>query len=83
MRFLILFVGQLINFLIAVINIRAASKGKIAFTMGTDFLFCAINFLLIQKVAQAANSWELVAYATGGAIGSGLAIILTRRWDHA
>lgn len=83
MRYLLLFCGQMLNFLIAVVNIRAASKGKLAFTMGSDFLFCAVNFILIQKVAQANNPFELFAYATGGAIGSGLAILLTKTWDHA
>jgi len=81
-RYALLFFGQMLNFVIAVINIRAASKGKIAITMGSDFLFCAVNFILIQKVAQANNYQELLAYAIGGSIGSGLAILVTKRWDH-
>lgn len=81
MHYLLLFVGQGVNFLIAVLNIRAAARGKIAITAGTDFLFCAVNFLLIQRVATARNHWELLAYALGGACGSALAIVVTRRWD--
>lgn len=82
-RYLLLFFGQMLNFVIAVINIRAASRGYVPTTMLTDFVFCAVNFTLIQKVAQANNRKELLAYAMGGAIGSGLAIGLTSMWDLA
>lgn len=82
MRFLILFVGQGLNFLIAVVNIRAASRGYVGMTMATDFVFCAVNFTLIQRVAVAGNSGELLAYSAGGALGSALAILCTRRWDR-
>ena len=82
MRYLILFGGQCINFLIAIINIRAASRGKIWITSSTDFLFSAVNFLLITKIAQARDMWEMLAYAMGGAVGSAIAIVLTRRWDR-
>ena len=81
MRYLLLFAGQGLNFLIAVVNIRAASRGLITVTAISDFLFCAVNFVLIQKVASANDSTELIAYALGGACGSALAITLTRRWD--
>jgi hypothetical protein len=82
MRYLFLFAGQGINYLIAVINIRAASRGKLWFTSSTDFLFCVVNFLLIQHIAIAGSLRDLLAYAAGGAAGSTLAILLTRRWDR-
>lgn len=82
MIYLLLFCGQGLNFLIAVVNIRAASRGYVKFTMATDFVFSAVNFWLIQHIAQAHTGAELLAYATGGAIGSAAAIWLTRHWDH-
>lgn len=81
MTYLLLFLGQGINFLIAVVNIRAASRGYIKTTMASDFLFSAVNFLLIQHIATAKDWREMLAYATGGAIGSASAILITRRWD--
>lgn len=81
-RHLMLFFGQMLNFVIAVINIRAASKGYIKITMASDFVFSAVNFLLITKIAQAHNYRELLDYAIGGAIGSGLAILMTKKWDR-
>lgn len=80
-RYLLLFLGQGLNFLVAIVNIRAASKGKVAVTMASDFVFCAINFVLIQKVAAAQDWRELLAYAAGGSVGSACAIYLTRHWD--
>jgi len=82
MRYLLLFAGQSLNYLIAIINIRAASRGKLWFTSATDFLFCVVNFLLIQHIAITGSHWDMLAYASGGATGSALAILLTRRWDH-
>lgn len=81
MNYFLLFIGQAINFLIAVVNIRAATRGYIKLTMASDFLFSAVNFLLVQHIAKANNWGELLSYATGGAIGSATAILLTRRWD--
>jgi hypothetical protein len=81
MRYAILFFGQGLTFIIAVINIRAAARGLIKTTMATDFVFCVVNFLLIQKVATAGTAFEMLAYALGGSSGAGLAILLTRRWD--
>lgn len=82
MRYLWLFVGQGLNFLLAVVNIRAASHGKWLLTGLSDFVFCVVNFLLIQRIAVA-NDWgELLAYAMGGGVGSIVAMFLTRRWGH-
>lgn len=82
MTYLILFFGQGLNFLIAVINIRAASRGLIKWTVISDFVFSMVSFLLIQHIAHANNMWEVLAYATGGGVGSAIAILLTRKWDR-
>mgnify|MGYP001586542033 CR=1 FL=1 len=83
MKYLFLFGGQGLNFLIAVFNIRAASRGKIWLTGSSDFVFCVVNFLLIQYIAVASSWLEILAYASGGMIGSMLAVRFTRRWDHS
>lgn len=76
-----LFLGQLVNYLICTFSIRAASKSRVWFTVGADFLLCVINFWMIRLVATADTWWQVVVYAAGGAVGSALAIRLTRRWD--
>ena len=76
-----LFFGQLLNFVIAVVNIRAASKGMILLTGGSDFLFCVVNILLISHIVVGRDWREVLAYATGGAVGSMIAMKLTQRWD--
>ena len=82
MIYVILFFGQGLNFLIAVINIRAASRGMIKWTVITDVIFSMVSFTLIQHIATAGNLWELLAYAVGGGAGSALAIYVTSHWDE-
>ena len=81
MRYAVLFFGQGLNFLIAILNIRAASKGYIKLTMATDFVFCLVSYGLIRRIADAGSTGELLAYASGGAVGSMLAIMVSRKWD--
>ena len=81
MTYALLFFGQGLNFLIAVINIRAASRGLIACTVVSDVIFSLVSFILIHHIAVA-NTWmEMGMYAAGGGAGSALAIVLTRKWD--
>ena len=81
MSYLLLFLGQGLNFLLAVINIRAASKGLIKWTAASDFIISLVSFVLIQHIAKANNTMEIIAYASGGAVGSAIAILITRSWD--
>ena len=83
MTYLLLFFGQGLNFLIAVINIRAASRGLIKWTVASDFVFSMVNFTLINHIAKAKDIWEMLAYAAGGGVGSAIAILVTRRWDDS
>lgn len=80
MRYAILFFGQGLNFLIAVINMRAIASGRWAMTAVSDFVFCLVSYTLIQRIAHAGSSLELLAYAAGGTVGSLLAMYATRHW---
>lgn len=82
MSYLLLFLGQALNFLLIVINIRACSKGKIAIAVLTDFAICVLGFGLIHVIAAAHVPLEVLAYALGGSAGSAGAILLTRKWDR-
>lgn len=82
MNYAVLFLGQALNFLLIVINIRACAKGKMLMTIVSDFVICVLGFWLIRLIATAGTWGEVMAYAAGGACGSALAITLTRRWDR-
>lgn len=79
-RLLVLFAGQGVNFLIAVINMRAIAAGKWGWTAASDFVFCLVSFTLIQQVAEATNRVEMLAYALGGTVGSLAAMWMTQHW---
>lgn len=81
MSYLLLFLGQALNFLLIVVNIRACSKGKILAAVLTDFAICVLGFGLIHVIASAHAPLQVLAYALGGSVGSASAILLTRRWD--
>jgi hypothetical protein len=77
-----LFFGQMLNFLIVVLNVRASTRGYIKFTMLSDLVFCFVSALMIRKIAVATSFYQLLAYSAGGSCGSGIAIVLSRHWDH-
>jgi len=79
-RLAVLFAGQGLNFLIAVVNMRAIATGRWGMTAATDFVFCLVSFLLIQRVAEAGSLLELLAYALGGTTGSLGAMWATKHW---
>lgn len=81
MTYLSLFLGQALNFLLIVINIRACAKGKMWVAVTTDFTICVLGFGLIHLIASAHTPVDVAAYALGGACGSAAAIQLTRKWD--
>lgn len=77
----LLFAGQATNFLLIVVNIRACAKGKIVVAVVTDFVICLLGFGLIHLVSQAHTWDQMASYAAGGAGGSAIAILITRKWD--
>ena len=79
---LLLFGGQALNFFLLVINIRACARGKVLIAVGTDFLICLLGFSIFKLIAaNVAGMVEMFAYAMGGAVGSALAIWMTKKWD--
>jgi hypothetical protein len=79
MVYVLLFFGQGLNFLIAVLNIRAAAKGHLWLTGTTDFVFCVVSFTMIQHIPTVNGAGPMLAYATGGMLGSMLAVRISRR----
>lgn len=81
MRLFLLGVFQCGSYLVATINIRAATRGLILPTVITDIFLCFISFNIIRLVGEAQSQYEVLPYAAGGALGSAIAILLTRKWD--
>lgn len=81
MTFLWLGIMQMVSYLLATLNIRSAAKGKVGPTVLTDVAMGGMGFFLIKFVVEAKTVTEFVCYCLGGAIGSAVAIKLTKRWD--
>lgn len=82
MRYLLLFGGQCLSFLVVVVNMRAIATNRWWVTAVTDFTFCLINFLLVKMITEASQFDEAIVYAAGGAVGSLTAMRLTGHWKH-
>ena len=81
MRYGLLFFGQIVGFIILVVNIRALNRGKLLMTGITEFMYMLINFAMIRQVSEAQNWLEALVYAGGATVGSLLAVYYTRHWD--
>lgn len=81
-RLVILFVAEAVVFLMATLNIRACAKGRIQMTLGTDAAIAGLNFLLIQRIAEAGTSLECMAYTAGAVAGSAAGMFLTKHWTE-
>ncbi len=80
MRYLTLFIGMTIGYIILGINIRAVSKAKLLATGITEFTYALIGFAMIRYVADAHTWFEALAYAAGATVGCLTSIHLTRHW---
>jgi len=81
MRFIYLFCGMSISYVILGINIRALSRGKMKIMAVTEFTYAMINFGMIRYVAEAKNWHEAFAYASGATLGCLTSIWLTKHWE--
>lgn len=77
--FLIMFVVQLVLYMILVINFRAIAQANILWSVASDAIIAAMNFLIIQKIAKSDNSWVMFGgYTAGSAAGSVAGILLSK-----
>lgn len=76
---LLLFGGAFVSFMVAATLVRTVSRGYIPSSVAWAFVQCVVNFIVIQHIGRAKNITELFAYACGGAVGAGCALIATRK----
>lgn len=68
------------NFLLIVVNMRAAAHLQYTMAALTDFLICLLSWTLLKKITEAQGWSAKLGYAFGGTCGSLLAMWLTRVW---
>jgi hypothetical protein len=80
-EFFTLFFVQLFQYCIICISYISLAKANYAWTFGTDII-CGLNgYFIIRKIAatESKNPLSIVGYTLGGAIGSMLAIWISKR----
>lgn len=75
---LMLFVIQLINYTLLVLNFRAVAHADYFWSGLTDFVIASFGFFVIKKIAKSDDSFHLwLGYALGGLAGSFVGIWLS------
>jgi hypothetical protein len=74
----LMFGCQIMTYFIFSVNARALALGLIAWTVFTDLIYATVAYYIIKLVGKNECPFGQVGYILGGAIGSGLAIILTK-----
>lgn len=67
----ILFIAQVINYGLLVVNFRAVAQASYFWSGLSDFVLASFSFFIIKKIAKSEDSWHLwLGYALGGLVGS-------------
>jgi len=66
-----MFIIQLVNYSLLVINFRAVAQANYFWSAITDFTIASFSFFVIKKIAKSDDSFHLwLGYALGGLAGS-------------
>lgn len=75
---LMLFIIQLVNYTLLVLNFRAVAHANYFWSGITDFAIASFSFFVIKKIAKSDDSFHLwFGYAMGGLAGSFVGIWLS------
>jgi len=75
---LIMFLIQLVNYTLLVINYRAVAQANYIWAGILDFAIASFSFFIIKKIAKSEDSMHLwLGYSFGGLAGSWLGIYLS------
>jgi hypothetical protein len=68
---LLMFIIQLVNYSLLVINFRAVAQANYFWSAITDFTVASFSFFVIKKIAKSDDSFHLwLGYSLGGLAGS-------------
>ena len=66
-----MFIIQLVNYSLLVINFRAVAQANYFWSAITDFTIASFSFFVIKKIAKSDDSFHLwLGYSLGGLAGS-------------
>ena len=75
------FLLQFLMFALITVNTRAIAQARYRWTILTDILISAFQFLIIRKVGASAENWVAWSgFVCGGAVGSSLGIYVSKKW---
>lgn len=77
--FFLLAACQLLSYFVFSVNARALAQGRIWWTFFTDLVYALISYTIIRKVSRNESPMGQLGYVMGGAWGSVLAILLTKK----
>lgn len=76
---IILFILQLINYTLLVINYRAVAQAHYFWSAISDFVIASFSFFVIKRIATSDSTLHgWLGYATGGLVGSILGIWISK-----
>ena len=76
---LILFIIQIANYSLLVINYRAVAQAHYFWSALSDFACATFSFFVIKKIATSDNTFHgWLGYALGGVVGSVLGIWISK-----
>lgn len=81
MQLLLLYLAELVVFLLASVNQRATAKYRMVPVLATDGLIALVNFSLIKWVAEASSPLQQGVYVAGALTGSYVGMRMTRHWE--
>lgn len=82
-RLLLIFLAELLVFLLATVNQRATAKYKVGLTLASDAGIAAIGFTLVKWIVEASSPVEQVVYVGGAVLGSYIGMRLTKIWEKS
>ena len=69
---------QLTTYFLFSVNARALAQGRVAWTFFSDLLYAAVGYYIIRLVGKNESRMGQLGYVMGGAVGSIIAIELTK-----
>jgi hypothetical protein len=78
-QFWLFFSVQCLQYFLITVNYRAVSQGLYGWTFVSDMAVAFNGFLLIKRISDDKGRAGLAGYTLGGAVGSVMAIFITKR----
>jgi hypothetical protein len=78
-QFALFFLIQFVNYGLICLNTRAIANVWIGTLVASDMAIAGLNFKVIKKIADSESRAALLGYTIGGACGSVVSVLLSKR----